>query len=66
MPQCLQQYIVDKNYDHDTPEFSAQSVGSPPCGVIGEKFVKRINLVKRGDHCNLIVLSKTRKISGVK
>ena len=50
--QCLQQYIFDKNYDHDTVDLVldalskiymhrififANSIGNPPCGVIGEK-----------------------------
>ena len=65
--QCLQQYIFDKNYDHDTVDLVLEalskiyihrififgnSIENPPCGVIGEKFTKRINLIKREDHYN--------------
>ena len=40
------------------------SIDNPPCGVIGEKFTKCINLIKRGNHYNFVVSSEKRKISG--
>ena len=79
--QCLQQYIFDKNYDHVTVDLVLEalskidmhwififenSLDNAPCGVIGERFTKCINLIKRGDHCNLVVSSEKRKISGTK
>ena len=79
--QCLQQYIFDKNYHHETEDIVLQasskiyinrififenSIDNPPCGVIGEKFNKCINLIKPGDHHNLVVSSEKRKISGVR
>ena len=42
------------------------SIENPPCGVIGEKFTKYINLVKCGDHYNLVVSSEKREISGAR
>ena len=77
--QCMQQYIFDKNYDPDIVDIALEalskihmhrififenSIDNPPCGVIGEKFTKCINLIKRGDHYNLVVSSEKRKISG--
>ena len=77
--QCLQQCISDKNYDHGTKDLVLEalskiymhrififenSIDNPPCGVIEEKFTKCINLIKRGDHYNLVVSSEKRKISG--
>ena len=62
--QCQQQYIFDKNYDHDTVDLVLEelskiyihriftfenSIDNPPWGVIGEKFTECINLIKRGD-----------------
>ena len=38
-------------------------IDNPPCGDIGEKFIKCINLIKRGDHYNLVVSSEKQKIS---
>ena len=79
--QCLQQYIFDKNYDHVTVDLVLEalskidmhwififenSLDNAPCGVIGERFTKCINLIKRGDHCNLVVSSEKRKISETK
>ena len=79
--QCLQQYIFDKNYDHVTVDLVLEalskidmhwififenSLDNAPCGVIGERFTKCINLIKRGDHCKLVVSSEKRKISGTK
>ena len=77
--QCLKQYIFDKNYDHDTVNLVLEALSkiymhrififenwieNPPCVVIGEKFTKCINLIKRGDHYNLVVSNEKRKISG--
>ena len=42
------------------------SIDNPPCGVIGEKFTKCINLIKRGYHHNLVVSNEKRKISGAR
>ena len=79
--QCLQQYIFDENYDHDTVDLVLEtlskihmhqififenSIDNPPCRVVGEKFTKCINLIKRGDHYNFVVSSEKRKISGVR
>ena len=79
--QCLQEYIFDKNYDHDIVDLLLEalskihihrififenSIDNPPCGVIGERFTKCINLIKRGDHYNLVVSSEKRKISGAR
>ena len=79
--QYSQQYIFDKNYDHDTVDLVLEglskmhmdwiyifenSIDNPPCGVIGEKFTKCINLIERGDHCNVVVSSEKRKISGAR
>ena len=79
--QCLQQCIFDKNYDHDTVDLMIKafskihmhrififenSIVNPPCGVIGERLTKCINLIKRGDHYSLVVSSEKRKISGAR
>ena len=79
--KCLQQYIFDKNYNHDTMDLVLKalskihmhrififenSIDNAPCEVIGEKFTKCINLIKRGDHCNLVVSSEKRNISGTR
>ena len=79
--QCLQQYIFWQKLRSWHREFTARSVvkntyssniyiensiDNPPCGVIGEKFTKCINLIKRGDHYNLVVSSEKRKISGAR
>ena len=76
--QCLQQYVFDKNYDRDTMDLVLEalskiymhrififesSIDTPPCGGIREKFTKCINLIKRGDHYNLVVSSEKQKIS---
>ena len=76
--QCLQQYVFDKNYYRDTMDLVLEalskiymhrififenSIDTPPCGVIREKFTKCINLIKRGDHYNLVVSSEKQKIS---
>ena len=76
--QCLQQHISDKNYDHGTVDLVLDalskiyihrififenSIDNPPCG---EKFTNRINLIKRGDHYNLVVSNEKRKISGAR
>ena len=76
---ACKQYIFDKNYDHDTVDLVLEtlskiymhrififenSIDNPPCGDNGEKFTKCINLIKRGDHYNLVVSSEKRKISG--
>ena len=37
-----------------------------PSRVIGERFTKCINLIKRGDHYNLVVSSEKRKIPGAR
>ena len=39
------------------------SIDNPPYGVIGERFTKCINLIKRGDHYNLVVSNEKQKIS---
>ena len=69
---------VDKNYDRDTMDLVLEalskiymhrififenSIDTPPCGGIREKFTKCINLIKRGDHYNLVVSSEKQKIS---
>ena len=79
--QCLQQYIFDKNCDHGTMDLVLEasskvymhriflfenSIDDPSCGVIGEKFTKYINLIKRGDHYNLVVSREKRKIVGAR
>ena len=79
--QCLQRCIFNKNYDHDTVDLVIKafskihmhrififenSIGSPPCGVIGERLTKSINLIKRGDHYNLVVSNEKRKVSGAR
>ena len=79
--QCLQEYIFDKNYDHEIVDLLLEalskihmhrififenSIDNPPCGVIGERFTKCINLIKRRDHYNLVVSSEKRKISGAR
>ena len=39
------------------------SIDNPPCGVVGEKFTKCINLIKRGDHYNFCCFKwKTKDI----
>ena len=73
--------FFDKNYDHDIVDLLLEalskihihrififenSIDNPPCGVIGEKFTKCINLIKRGDRYNLVVSSEKRKISGAR
>ena len=65
--ECLQQYMFDKKYDHKTVDLVLEalskiymhrififenSIGNPLCRVIGEKFTKCINLIKRWDHYN--------------
>ena len=76
--ECLQQYMFDKKYDHKTVDLVLEalskiymhrififenSIDTPPCGGIREKFTKCINLIKRGDHYNLVVSSEKQKIS---
>ena len=71
--QCLQQYILDKNYDHNTVDLVLEalskiykhrififenSIDNPSCGFIGKKISKCIILIQRGDHCNLVVSSE--------
>ena len=79
--QCLQQYIFGENYDHDIVDLVLEVlskiymhwifvfenlIDNPPCGVIGEKFTKCTNLIKCGDHYNLVVSSDKQKISGAR
>ena len=42
------------------------SIDNPSSRVIGERFTKCINLIKRGDHYNLVVSSEKRKIPGTR
>ena len=78
--QCLQQYIFDKNYDHNTVDLVLEalskiykhrififenSIDNPSCGFIGKKISKCIILIQRGDHCNLVVSSEKWKVWGV-
>ena len=56
---------LSKIYKHQIFIFE-NSIDNPHCGVIGEKFTKCINLIKRGDRYNLVVSSEKRKISGAR
>ena len=77
----FQQCVFDKTYDHDTNDLVLEalskiykhwiflfenSIDNPPCRVIGQKFTKCINFIKRGDHYNLVVSSEKLKISGTR
>ena len=76
MLQCFQQYFFDKNYDHYTVDLVLEalskihmhrififenSIYNPPCRVIGERFTKCVNLIKRGDHYDLVFQTKNER-----
>ena len=67
--KSLKEYIFNKHYNHDTVDlvFEAlskifqhrvfifeESLTNSPCGMGGVKYNRCINVLKRGDHCNLI------------
>lgn len=70
--ECLQEYVHNRKYNQDTVDLVLEalskvfllrififegSLNNDPLGVIGEKFTKCINLIKSGDHYNLVVSS---------
>ena len=70
--KSLEEYIFNKRYNHDTVYlvFEAlskifqhrvfifeESLTNSPCGIVGEKYNRCINVLKRGDHYNLIVVN---------
>ena len=67
--KSLKEYIFNKHYNHDTVDlvFEAlskifqhrvfifgESLTNSPCGMGGVKYNRCINVLKRGDHYNLI------------
>ena len=71
--KSLEEYIFNKRYNHDTVDlvFEAlskifqhrvfifeESLTNSPRGIVGEKCNRCINVLKRGDHYNLIVVNE--------
>ena len=71
--KSLEEYIFNKRYNHDTVDlvFEAlskifqhrafifeESLPNSPRGIIGERYNRFINVLKRGDHYNFIVVNE--------
>ena len=71
--KSLEEDILNKRYNHDTVDlvFEAlskifqhrvfifeESLTNSPRGIVGEKYNRCINVLKRGDHYNLIVVNE--------
>ena len=71
--KSLEEYIFYKRYNHDNVDlvFEAlskifqhrvfifeESLTNSPRGIVGEKYNRCINVLKRGDHYNLIVVNE--------
>ena len=69
----LEDYIFNKRYNHDTVDLVLEalskmfqlrvfifeeSLTKSPCGIVGEKFNRCINLLKKKDHYGLIVAER--------
>lgn len=74
--KSLENYIFNKVYNSDTVDLVLEalskifkhrvfifqdSLSSAPLGVIGEKYNRCINLLKTGEHYNLVLTSKEEK-----
>ena len=71
--KSVKEYIFNKRYNRDAADLVSEalskifqhrvfifeeSLTDSPRGIVSEKYNRRINVLKRGDHYNLIVLNE--------